>query len=419
MVSCTVSKSSLSGKLTAPPSLEIASRYIWGACIGEGGAIGNCPNHKSIKALMGIASSFGADIKFEKNTADIFGPGIPAISKDCDCESSMRASKLAIPLTFLSVSPTSIKNFSLPQKAFSYLDDMAAQLRIRITKITENIGVMGPPSDYILDLRDLGGTFWAPGLMMAMPFAQEPVIIILDDYGATHPSVANTIEALNMFSISHQYDSQECTISFAPSQSYPSRYFDVPADWRTGSYYLGAFALCGEGKVQLPSPSSQPEARFWEIFSSNGLFFPEDAGLSASIARCAPIKLPPTLDIRQYPALLPLAMVLATQAHTITKIGPLYPASPKTLKRAKIMAECLNRMGAKIQLKDSYLTIPYAKLKGGSIDCAGDGRIAMALVLAGLVSSSPLKITSTEALNELDSNFIPSLKSAGAKISLK
>ncbi|MFH1306875.1 MAG: hypothetical protein ABIH83_04455 [Candidatus Micrarchaeota archaeon] len=416
MADITIHPSELKGDLTPPPSLEVGWRLVWGACLGHGGAIENCPSHPDINAIIALANQIGADAKFSKNTADIFGAAMPQPITSLSCNNNSRASRIAIPIAFLSEQIVSIKEFNIPSSPSAWLDIASSQLGVRITKTSEEISVSGSPFTGALELKDRPGVYWAPGFMMAAPFSARTSVFSMDDFVSIHPAVKNTLEAFRIFETEYVYDKSEGTLTIPSGQTYPERYVDVPADWRTGSYFLGALALAGKGNIFLSSFSNQPEKEFWEIFRANKMLASSEDGLSMKINSSRPLPLPPVMDLRPYPSLLPLMILLATQSHRSTKIGPLYPISSFTRKRAHNTINELNKLGANIKIKNSYIHIPYAKLKGGTVDSCNDSRVCMALALAGLISSSPVKIENAEAVDKSHSNFWNDLKKLGAKI---
>jgi len=408
----------LSGRLTPPPSNEMAIRHLWAACLGAGGAIGNCPATDDVRAILKLATQFGADIKFSHHVADILSPGLPFPTSPLTCYSNSRASRLAVPLAMLFGTSTSITGAKIPDSALAQIDSYAMQLDLRITKTSNELSVQGPPTNDWLELKNREGLYWASGFMMAFPLAKFEMKIFMDDFVASHPSTKLTINTLELFGIGYQFDEDAGALTIAAEQQYPPIYSDIENDYKTGSYFLGALAMAGDGQVILPKDSLQPQRNFWKIFEEAKILTFSPEGSEAQINSSYPLPLEKEIDIRHYPSLLPLAAVLATQSsHKITKIGPLFPVSPKTLARAKLISTALNALGANSHIQDSYLYVHASSLKGASVDCGYDGRVAMALALAGLVAKGKTSISGAEAASRICRNFWSDLKSVGAKIS--
>ncbi|MDE1798502.1 MAG: hypothetical protein KGH63_03790, partial [Candidatus Micrarchaeota archaeon] len=66
MARCTIQPgAALQGSVRPPPSYAHAIRLVWGACLGAGGTIGNCPDRPAIRALLALGSAIGAEPEFE------------------------------------------------------------------------------------------------------------------------------------------------------------------------------------------------------------------------------------------------------------------------------------------------------------------------------------------------------------------
>lgn len=416
MPHATISKSSLKGSITPPPSLELAYRFVWAAILGEGGAIGNCPNHPDIKKLFELGTQLGADIKFEKNTADIFGSQDPKRIHAFNCQNSSRVSKLALPLAITFDDITSLRQIKIPTPAKSWLEEAGAQLDIRITNMRTEVSVFGPPKNQWLQLQDRAGAYWLTGFMMAFPLTVPEKMLELDEYVSTHSSFQYTLETYDAFEIDYSYNLQSKVLTIPQNQYYPARYIDVPPSWKEGSYYIAAFLLCGDGELLLSENTKQPQKDFWLMFHINKALATSQDGDTLFVSQRLPLSMSKKIDIRPYPALAPLIMLLATQAQQPVELSPMYPISPLTQKRLNLTAQELNKIGAQIVVSSTSIQITPSILKGGKVDSQNDARVAMTLALAGLICQKPLHIENIEAINKANKNFLSDLKRLGAKI---
>ena len=96
---------------------------------------------------------------------------------------------------------------------------------------------------------------------------------------------------------------------------------------------------------------------------------------------------------------IPILAVLATQCQGLSDFGGLAELRVKESDRLAVMAEGLNRMGARVQERPDGLTIhgPTA-LVGATVDACGDHRIAMAFAIAGLVAEGETTVEGAEAI---------------------
>ncbi len=426
---CTIHSSPIRGRVIPPPSQSHAVRLLWGACLGAGGAVDNCPDSKEVRAVLDMGRQMGADIEFNLNeemgsmSADIFGPGEPRFGPSFRCP-TVESARWAVPLACTSEEAT-LAVPPLPESPRRALEDAAAQLGISVANAAGKTEVRGPINAEELELADTAGAFWAGGWAMAMPCAEADVVLSLDDFVMDRPGVRLSLGVLGQFGIASSLDEESGELVIAPGTGYREIYKDAEQDWRTGSYLLGAFLLAGQGEVWLESSSKQAEKTFWDkLQAKDGTPDGEegwkmewgDDGIAVRADMARRPSLPPSLDMRRYPSLLPLAMVLATQENHPVLIEPLYPVYAGFLRRARAMANALNLIGGKAQMTEGGIRIEPSALVGGHVDCGQDDRIAMALALAGLVCPQPLIIENAQAVSRSHPGFWADLRALGARI---
>jgi len=98
---------------------------------------------------------------------------------------------------------------------------------------------------------------------------------------------------------------------------------------------------------------------------------------------------------------IPIIAVLATQAEGKTVIRDAGELRVKESDRIKTIVENLSRMGAGIEpLPDGMIISGPTPLKGGVVlDSYNDHRVAMSLIVAGMVAEGPNKIKNIESVN--------------------
>ena len=103
---------------------------------------------------------------------------------------------------------------------------------------------------------------------------------------------------------------------------------------------------------------------------------------------------------------LPLVALLATQAHGETKILDAGNLRFKESDRLKAVALELSRLGAHIEEEESGLVIQGpTPLKGAKVKSYHDHRMAMMLMLAGMISEGETQIDSIECISKSFPNF--------------
>ncbi len=103
-----------------------------------------------------------------------------------------------------------------------------------------------------------------------------------------------------------------------------------------------------------------------------------------------------TIGGSMIPALIdeiPVIAVMAAAAEGRTVIRDAGELRVKETDRLAAVSSNLRRMGIRVETSDDGIVIEGGKLKGATIDPAGDHRIAMAFAVAGLVSEGRVTIT--------------------------
>ncbi|KPL79566.1 hypothetical protein ADN00_02465 [Ornatilinea apprima] len=113
----------------------------------------------------------------------------------------------------------------------------------------------------------------------------------------------------------------------------------------------------------------------------------------------------------------PIFAVLATQAKGATIVRDAAELRVKETDRIATTAEELNRLGADVTpTPDGFIIKGPTPLRGGEADSHGDHRLAMALAVAGLITSEPLTVTNTHCIGDSFPGFEGLLRGLGARL---
>jgi 3-phosphoshikimate 1-carboxyvinyltransferase len=104
---------------------------------------------------------------------------------------------------------------------------------------------------------------------------------------------------------------------------------------------------------------------------------------------------------------IPVLAVAATQAKGITEISDAQELRVKESDRIGNVVSELSKMGASIKEKEDGMVISGGKrLLGNSVNSFGDHRMAMALVIAGLIADGETTISDVECINTSFPHFM-------------
>jgi 3-phosphoshikimate 1-carboxyvinyltransferase len=113
----------------------------------------------------------------------------------------------------------------------------------------------------------------------------------------------------------------------------------------------------------------------------------------------------------------PILAVAATQAHGETTIRDAGELRVKESDRIAAVVCELRRLGAHIEEQaDGFVVSGPTSLRGAGVDSHGDHRLAMALVVAGLVAGGETVVSGCEVIGDSFPGFVPLLRQMGANI---
>jgi 3-phosphoshikimate 1-carboxyvinyltransferase len=113
----------------------------------------------------------------------------------------------------------------------------------------------------------------------------------------------------------------------------------------------------------------------------------------------------------------PVLMVAATQARGKTTVTEARELRVKETDRIAVMAGELRKLGATVQeLEDGFSMIGPQVLKGGVVDGHDDHRIAMSMVVAGLLAMGETIVEDAWCINDSFPGFVETLQTLGADV---
>jgi 3-phosphoshikimate 1-carboxyvinyltransferase len=113
----------------------------------------------------------------------------------------------------------------------------------------------------------------------------------------------------------------------------------------------------------------------------------------------------------------PIFAVAATQARGTTLVREAAELRVKESDRIATVAAELRKMGADIdELPDGMIVTGPTRLRGATVECHRDHRLAMALAVAGLVADGPTRVCAAEAIADSFPSFVEAMQALGADI---
>ncbi len=223
------------------------------------------------------------------------------------------------------------------------------------------------------------------GLLMAAPYAREPLTIRVEGELVSQPYVAITLAVMRAFGIDVPHDEDMQTFS-VPRGVYQAQSFAIEPDASAASYWFAAAAITG-GTITvtgLDSNSLQGDTRFVDVLQKMGCTIVESPqSLTVTGGKLRGID----IDMNAISDTVQTLAAVALFAEGPTRVRGVAHNRHKETDRIGNLAIELRKLGATVDEHEDGLTIKPAPLHsyhGASIATYDDHRMAMSLALAGL-----------------------------------
>ena len=250
-------------------------------------------------------------------------------------------------------------------------------------------------------------------LLIAAPYAEEDVELVVDGVVASKPYIEITLETMGDFGVKVGREGFK-RFSIQSGQRYKARQYGVEGDYSSAAYFFAAAAVT-RGKVRVKNlrrDTKQGDAIFPKLLERMGCFVKR---IGNEIEVQGPDKLKPvSADMRGCPDIAMTLAVVAAFANGKSAIENVSHLRLKESDRLAATIGCLRKIGAKAETNGTDIIV-YGnpkKLHGATIDPRNDHRIAMSLAVAGLKVRG-MKILGEECVQKSFPNFWEELEAIG------
>ena len=215
----------------------------------------------------------------------------------------------------------------------------------------------------------------------------------------------------------------------------------VPADFSSATFFLAAAAVTGSrltlaGLDMADSQGDKDVVRVLERLGCGvtateegleivgpGAYATETSGASPAGGAAA---VAPTagalaltggdVDLNAMPDALPALAIVGTQCTEPLRLLNVPQAREKETDRIAVMARAISALGGDAKELPDGLVVYPSELRGGTVDSAGDHRVAMALAVAGLIAREHVTITNAGVAGITFPGFYERLASVGGRL---
>ncbi len=221
------------------------------------------------------------------------------------------------------------------------------------------------------------------GLLLAAPYADGPVEIMLTDEIVQHAYVWITIDLMRSFGATVEVDEDFRCFRVWPGH-YRGQSLPLEADASTACYFFALAAITG-GRVRVTNLSRctrQPDARFPEVLAQMGCRV-EEGDTYIEVQGPAILKGGMEIDMKE----------MSDQALTLAAVS-VFADAPVTVRgvahirhhesnRIQAVCESLGRLGIQAQEREDGFTIVPGPIHAAALDSYDDHRVAMSWSLIG------------------------------------
>ena len=416
----------LNGEVCAPPSKSYTQRMVIASALSCGiSKITNPLVADDTEATLRAITALGATVATAEDCWTVTGANPLTNAKEpIDCGESGATLRFMIPIAALAPDP-SVLFFrgSLERRPIEPLLKSLYDLGVNVTTkkrgdkdavFVDGGGILGGQTSIPGDISSQ----FVSGLMFACPLAKVDSEITLTTPLESADYVKMTEEVLANHGVKVLIYDNFARIEIPAGQTYKPVDHKVPGDFSSASFLLAAAAITNS-KVQINSldyKSVQGDKAILGILKQMGV-----AGKvcddSAEIIGRGELLKPLNVDAKNIPDLVPVCAVLACYAEGTSKISGAQRLKLKESDRLNSVYVELKKMGAKINVDESSLTINGpCILHGAVIDPHNDHRIAMACSVAALGAKGQTTIRNAGCVRKSYPQFFTHLKQLGAEI---
>lgn len=252
-------------------------------------------------------------------------------------------------------------------------------------------------------------------LLMNCPFAAGDTEIIITKLNEK-PYVDITLAWLDMLGV--KYENHDYKRFEIPGrQKIKGFEYEVPGDFSSATFFFCAAALAGKNvRIEgLNLSDQQGDKKVIDFLKQMGAEIEiTDKAIIVGKAKLKGVE----LDLNATPDALPALAVTACFAEGTTRLVNVEQARIKETDRIKVMACELNKLGGKVKELPDGLEIQHRPLHGGEVEGHDDHRVVMAMSVAGLMTSEPVKINGAEAAAVTFPNFVELMNNLNAKMTI-
>lgn len=383
------------GSVRPPGSKSITNRALVCAALAEGPSVlTGALDSEDTQVMIASLRRLGIEVEHEPagQTLRVSGCGgrIPSPGAELYVANSGTSMRFLTALTALGQGSFRIDGVArMRQRPIQDLLDALGQLGVEA--VGESAG--GCPPVVVRARGMAGGTAriagdissqFLSGLLMAAPYAQRPVELVVVGPLVSKPYVEMTLAVMHAFGV--EVENHQLKRFLVPPQRYAGRHYAIEPDASAASYFFAAAAVAG-GRVAvdgLSRDSLQGDIGFCDCLARMGCEVRHESDRTIVARQPGQPLRGIEADMNAISDTVQTLGVVALFAEGPTTITGVAHIRHKETDRIAALAAELRKLGAEVEERDDGLRIVPADLHGAEIETYHDHRMAMSLAIAGL-----------------------------------
>ncbi|MEM7312884.1 MAG: 3-phosphoshikimate 1-carboxyvinyltransferase [Planctomycetota bacterium] len=380
------------GSIRPPGSKSITNRALVCAALASGtstltGALDSDDTRYMLQSLSDLGITATLDKATHTVTVDGCGGTIPADQADLFIGNSGTTVRFLTAMLGLGQGTYRLDGVErMRQRPIQDLLDALDQLGVNATS---ELGTGAPP--VIVKAAGIAGgsatvagnisSQYLSGLLMAAPYAKQPVKLQVEGELVSKPYVEMTLAVMRSFAVDMESSLQSFDVP--NDQHYEGQKYAIEPDASAASYFWAAAAITG-GKVTVEglSPDAlQGDVGFCDCLEKMGCTVTShEQGITVTGGQLKGID----IDMNAISDTVQTLAAVALFADGPTRVRGVAHNRHKETDRIGDLATELRRVGATVDEHEDGMTIHPAPLRSAKIETYDDHRMAMSLALIGL-----------------------------------
>lgn len=424
-----INRNNLSGTIIVPGSKSHTIRAIMIAAMAKGKSVIKNPlKSEDCISAINVAKAFGA--KCELNETEWLVEGVDGNLKlpdnIVDCGNSGTTTYIACSMaatiegTTIVTGDAQIRKRPINTLLKSINETGATAFKTRPEVDAPPVVITGPMKAGIIKLEGKISP-QVSGVLLSTPLLNGTTEIIVE-HPLEIPYVNMTLDwmAKQGVKVEHSEDYKRYVIT--GPQKYSPVNSVIPSDWSGVAFPLiGAVMTNSQVTIDgVDFNDVQGDKGIVDVLISMGADITKDIRNHKMTIKGGKPLHGVHVDCKNMPDTLPALTVIGAYASGQMKMTGLEVVRLKETDRVSVMQEELTKMGVNIEVGEDYIIINGGNgFKGTEVESHDDHRVAMALMMAGLIADTETKVNDIDCVNISFPNFVDVINAIGANIEVR